>query len=80
MSWINVMVPRHCGLFDYLGITTSLEVYAHKHIPHDYHNVIPLLSMWNTDSHTFISRFHEFTLTFLDVYILTRLSVACVGP
>ena len=61
VTWMNIIVPGHHGLFDYLGITISLEIYAHDHVPRDYHNVVPLLSLWNRDSHTFISKFHEFT-------------------
>ena len=63
VSWMNDMVRLHRQDLDYLGITTSLEIYAHGHIPRDHRNIVPLLSLWNRDSHTFISRFHEFTIT-----------------
>ena len=42
--------------------------------------MIPLLSLWNLDSHTFIGRFHEFTPTLLDVHTLLHVPVAGAAP
>ena len=80
VRWMNATVPQFRDIFDRLGVTTSLEIYAHGHVPRDYRNVIPLLSLWNRDSHTFISRFHEFTVTLLDVHLLTRLPLSGEAP
>ena len=77
---MNVIVPDHQKLFDFLGVTTAIEIYAHSHIPRDYHNIIPLLSLWNCDSHTFIGKFHEFTITLLDIHMLLHLPLVGTGP
>ena len=80
VEWMNAVVSEQKKLFDFLGITTALEIYAHNHIPRDHRNVIPLLSLWNRDSHTFVGKFHEFTITLLDVHVLLRLPLAGTGP
>ena len=54
-NWMNEIVPTNRSLFDQLGITSALEIYAHVQIHGDYRNVIPLMSLWNQDSHTFIA-------------------------
>ena len=77
---MDEIIPPHRDLFDHLGITVSLEIYAHSHVPRDYHNIIPLMSLWNRDSHTFISCFHEFILTLLDVFMLIQLPLTGTEP
>ena len=32
-SWMNSIVSQYRELLDYVGITSSLEIYAHGHIP-----------------------------------------------
>ena len=79
-NWMAAVFSEFRPLFDRLGITSSLEIYAHGHIPRDYRNIIPLFSLWNRDSHTFIGKYHEFTVTLLDVYLLTRLPLSGEAP